>query len=107
MKIKTRILSFIGGLVFFSTVATVLIVRNEGLRKEFKAQAGKLVDTGRSVVGQMQVVVNRVGRISNELNSAKQNSNIENVENLALTEGYDALWTETELKSKEHTAICK
>ena len=100
---KTKVLSFIGGLVFFSVAATVLIAKNAGLRKELSEQTGQIIETGKSVVGQVQVVIDRVGRITEELQTAKQNNNIEIVDNTALTEGYNALWADTERKNEQYT----
>jgi hypothetical protein len=100
---KTQILSFVGGLVFFSVVAAVLLAKNEKLRKEIESQANSLLETSKSVIGQVQFVAEKVGKISGELKTVNANSNSEEASQKALSDGYDSLWQETEEQALEYS----
>jgi hypothetical protein len=99
---KTQILSFVGGLVFFSVVAVVLLAKNEKLRSEIEAQANSLLETSKNVIGQVQFVAEKIGRISGELKTVNADSNNVGASQGALTDGYDSLWQEAEEQAQEY-----
>ena len=90
---KIKAASFVGGLVFFSIVVGVVLVKNERIRAEVEEQASILLKTTRSAISQIQFVVSKIGKITGESKSAKQNSNNDSA--LAASQGdkYDALWS--------------
>lgn len=99
---KVRILSFIGGLAFFSIIATALIVKNDKLRAELERQASTLLNTSKRLLDQAQFVVGKIEKISGETKIAKKNSNINGEKKLSSADRYDAMWELIEVQKAEH-----
>ncbi len=98
---KVKILSFIGGLAFFSIVATILITKNDRLKREVELQASSLLEASRNVVTQVQFVTEKVNRIKSEINTAKSLSNNEQDQKALLAESYDNAWNDAEIRASE------
>jgi hypothetical protein len=93
---ETKILSFVGGLVFFTVVAGVLISQDDKIREEIKEQANSLLKTSKKVLQQLQYVVTKVSKLTSDVKSDKQNSNIEDKPATSSSNEYDSLWEQAE-----------
>ena len=99
-KQKT-IVSFVGGLVFFSAIVGVVLLKNERLRKEIEEQATILLETTRSIVSQIQIIVVKAGKIVNDNKIAKENSNNDEAPVALEADIYDAQWGIVESQNQE------
>ena len=90
---QIRVVSFVGGLVFFSIVVGVLLARNERIRSEVEEQTMSLLKTTKSAVSQIQFVVSKIGRFTNDSNNARRNSNIDDLTTTLEDKEYDELWS--------------
>ena len=93
---QKKVVSFIGGLVFFSVVVGVLLVKNERIRAEVEEQATSLLKTTKSAVSQIQFVIAKIEKISGGNNSAQPNSNNATQRGSQKPEQYDELWSSIE-----------
>ena len=93
---KVKAASFIGGLVFFSIVVGVVLVKNDRIRAEVEEQASILLKTTKSAINQIQFVVSKVGKITGESNNAKLNSSTDSSFVLSQKDQYDAKWSSLE-----------
>ena len=90
---KIKAASFVGGLVFFSIVVGVVLVKNERIRAEVEEQASILLKTTKSAISQIQFVVSKIGKITGEGKSAISNSNNDNTPVISQGDKYDAQWS--------------
>ena len=89
---QARVASFIGGLVFFSAVAVVILMKNDKLRAEVEEQAAGLLKTTKSAVSQIKFVVSKIGNTAEKRNAAvNQEKSAKNKENI-LNNEYDEQW---------------
>jgi hypothetical protein len=93
---QTKVLSFVGGLVFFAIVAGVVISKDEGIRNEIQEQAKSLLKTSKKALQQLQFVVSKVGKLTGESKNAIVNNNIVDESGKPVNDGYDALWERAE-----------
>ena len=89
---QAKTISFIGGLIFFSVVVGVLLIKNDKIRAEAESQAMSLLKTTKGAVSQIQFVVSKVGKITGENKLANQASNYSETPTIDGASGYDALW---------------
>jgi hypothetical protein len=101
-KKKARVLSFIGGCVFFSVVVGVLLFKNEALRKDAEEQLRGALNVSRELVRQAQYAVGKLGSITGAPEIAKESSNIGAAEGISPQDAYDALWRSAEAGSEAH-----
>jgi hypothetical protein len=93
---KTDILTFVGGLVFFSVVVGVIISKNDKIRSEIEGQAEGFLGVGRNALQQLESIITRISKITGEQKIANKNSTIENQDSSALPDDYDTLWQAVE-----------
>jgi hypothetical protein len=74
---EAKVLSFVGGVIFFSVVAVVVLSKDEGLRNEVKAQTQSLLKTSKKALQQFQSAVSKVGKLTGGIKSVKKNSNLD------------------------------
>jgi hypothetical protein len=93
---KTDILTFVGGLVFFSVVVGVIISKNDRIRSEIEEQVEGFLGVGQTILQQLRFVVAKVERITSELKIANNNSTIVEQKTAPPPDDYDALWQAVE-----------
>ncbi|MCL1846485.1 MAG: hypothetical protein FWF91_00780 [Coriobacteriia bacterium] len=96
---QIRIASFIGGLVFFSTITVVLLMKNDKIRAEVEEQAMSILKTTKSAVSQIQFVVSKIGGTTGKNTDAKYVSVNENTKENIDNSVYDAQWASLELEA--------
>ena len=96
---QIRIASFIGGLVFFSTITVVLLMKNDKIRAEVEEQAMSILKTTKSAVSQIQFVVSKIGGTTGKNTDAKYVSVNENAKENIDNSVYDAQWASLELEA--------
>ena len=96
---QMRIASFIGGLVFFSTITVVLLMKNDKIRAEVEEQAMSILKTTKSAVSQIQFVVSKIGGTTGKNTDAKYVSVNENTKENIDNSVYDAQWASLELEA--------
>jgi hypothetical protein len=99
---KTKVLSFIGGCVFFSILVGVLLTRNDKLRKEVEEQARGVLNVSREFLRHAQTIVGGVGAMAGTPKIAKKSSNIEEDEKSpqrSPRDPYDDLWRHAETQN--------
>jgi len=89
---QLKIVSFIGGLVFFSIVVGVVLVKNERIRAEVEEQTMNILKTTKGAIGQIQYLVSKVEKMTGENKSTKQGSSATESSIAVNEETYDALW---------------
>ncbi|MCL2883148.1 MAG: hypothetical protein FWF30_01585 [Coriobacteriia bacterium] len=100
-KKSTQVVSFLGGLVFVGIVVGVTVALNKKLREELSSQARSLVETGKSVVEQVQFVTGRVQRVAEGLEGLKKDSAAEQASaNILEAQNYSDKWAEIETAIK-------
>ena len=87
---QIKVVSFIGGLVFFSIVVGVVLMKNERIRAEVEEQAMSLLKTTKSAIGQAQFLVSKVGMMTGEKKASQSNS--DKTEMATQKDTYEALW---------------
>jgi hypothetical protein len=98
-KKETKILSFVGGLIFFSVVAGILISNDDKIRAEIQEQAKGLLKTSKKALQQLQYVVSKVGKLTGDLKSEKETSNLNSPQTEPITDSYDTLWVQAEAQN--------
>jgi len=93
---QIKVISFIGGLVFFSIVVGVVLMKNERIRAEVEEQAMSLLKTTKSAINQAQYLVSKVGVVTGEKKAAQANSNKTEAENMVEKDKYASLWESAE-----------
>lgn len=90
---KAKVLSFIGGLVFISVVAGVLLYKNDRIRAEFEEQVTSLLKTTGSALGQIRFFVSKVENITKDSKIDKIKDNIGDLKTYNDFSEYDAQWS--------------
>jgi len=100
---KAKALSFLGGLVVFSAVAGVLLVKNKRLREEVQEQTAKIMDTSKKVLDKAQQLINKAEEVTGVNIIAKKSSNKES-DKKAVDESkaYADLWSLVESQNEEY-----
>lgn len=96
---ETRMLSFVGGLVFFSVVAVLILNKDEALCNEIQAQTKSLLTTSKKALQQFQSAVTKIGKLTEDVKSVRENSKLEGegVNSAAdRADKYDSLWEQVE-----------
>ena len=97
---QDRLLSFVGGLVFFTAVMAVVVYKDEGVRQELGAQAKSLLKTSKDAVQQLRFVVGKMGKLIRGTAMDRTESPIEGgAENPAQ---YDSDWAAYQSQNPEH-----
>jgi hypothetical protein len=103
-KKKTEFLSFVGGLLFFSVIVGIVVVRNESIRNEIESQARGFLGISRNILQQLQSGFAKAKAIAGASKIAKQNSKLNEQEDGSSPDthkdGYDALWQSVETQHK-------
>jgi hypothetical protein len=99
---KTKVLSFIGGCVFFSVLVGVLLTRNDKLRKEVEEQVRGVLNVSREFLQHAQTIVGGVGAMAGTPKIAKKSSNLGERPQLPAGDPYDALWRSVETQNTAH-----
>jgi len=89
---QIKAVSFIGGLVFFSIVVGVVLMKNERIRAEVEEQAMSMLKTTKSAIGQAQFLVSKVGMMTGEKKASQSNSGNTETGAAAQKDTYEALW---------------
>ena len=89
---QIKAISFIGGLVFFSIVVGVVLMKNERIRAEVEEQAMSLLKTTKSAIGQAQFLVSKVGMMTGEKKASQANNGKTEMEAATQKDAYEALW---------------
>jgi hypothetical protein len=97
---KLHILSFVGGLVFLSVLAAILLSKGSEIREEVESQVQGVLNTSKEILRQAQFVVVKVGEITNEIKGVDESNTTENDPTALLSDGYDSLWQSVEAQSK-------
>jgi hypothetical protein len=71
---RTEILAFIGGLVFFTVLAGIVVSRDNRIREELENQAQKLLRISRDAMDQAQLAVATIKDMTQGLKIDKRNS---------------------------------
>jgi hypothetical protein len=100
---KTDILTFAGGLMFFSVVVGVVVSKNDRIRNEIEEQVEGFLSVGRNVLQQLRFVVAKVSKLTGGAEIASVNNTINEQGADALSEDYDALWQAAETQNKAYT----
>jgi len=93
---QIKAVSFIGGLVFFSIVVGVVLMKNERIRAEVEEQAMSLLKTTKSAIGQAQFLVSKVGMVTGERKAALAGSGKTETGQVTQRDAYEALWDAVE-----------
>jgi hypothetical protein len=99
---KAKVLSFIGGCVFFSVLVGVLLTRNDKLRNEVEEQARGVLNVSREILQHAQTIVGNIGGIAGTPKIAKKSSNLEAESQLLASDPYDTLWRSAETQNAIH-----
>jgi hypothetical protein len=97
---KVNILSFAGGLVVFSVIVGVLVSKNDSIRNEIEDQAQGFLRVSREALQQLQFVVMKIGKISDELKTDNETNDFEEPPRALLPDSYDALWQKVEARNR-------
>jgi hypothetical protein len=89
---KAKVLSFIGGCVFFSVLVGVLLTRNDKLRQEVEEQVRGVLGVSREILRQAQTVVGNVGAMTGASKIVKKSSNLDEDAQFLECDPYDELW---------------
>jgi hypothetical protein len=99
-KKKTSSLAFVGGLIFASIAAGVILTKNEGIRTELETQAKSLLNTSREFLRKLHLTDNVLGKLFSDHKTANYNSTIETSHapgpKTVLPDAYNSLWQEAE-----------
>jgi hypothetical protein len=99
---QTKILSFIGGLLFASAVVGVLLVRNESIRKEVEDQAQGFLGVSKNVLKQLQSVLGTTGAMLGTSKIANEISKSESYTNPSAFKDYEDAWQAAESQSNAY-----
>jgi uncharacterized protein (DUF3084 family) len=103
MKTKqTKILSFIGGLLFAATVVGILLVRSENIREEVEDQARGFLDLSRNVLKQLQSVLGVTSTMLGTAKIANKTSKLDLYTSPPASKDYEDLWQAVETQSKAY-----
>jgi hypothetical protein len=97
---KLHILSFVGGLVFLSVLAAILLSKSSEIREEVERQVQGILNTSKDILRQAQFVVVKVGEITNEIKGIDDSNITEDEPTALLSDGYDRLWQSVEAQSR-------
>jgi hypothetical protein len=101
MKItQAKIISFVGGLLFASTVVGVLLVKNESIREELEDQARGFLGVSRNMLKQLQSVLGTTGAVLGTSKIANEISKLDRHAESSASKDYEDLWQLTETQSK-------
>ena len=59
---QDKLLSFVGGLVFFTVVMAVVVYKDEDVRQELGTQAKSLLKTSKEALQQVRFVAGKIGK---------------------------------------------
>jgi hypothetical protein len=99
---QTKILSFVGGLLFASAVVGVLLVRNENIRREAEDQARGFLGVSRNILKQLQSVVGTTGMMLGTSKIANKISKLDLQAEYSDFKEYEDLWQAAETQSNAH-----
>jgi hypothetical protein len=99
---QTKILSFIGGLLFASAVVGVLLVRNENIRREAEDQARGFLGVSRNILKQLQSVAGATGAMLGTSKIANEISILDTQAEHPESKDYEDLWQPAETQSKAY-----
>ena len=103
-KKKAKVLSFVGGIVFMSVIAGVLLCKNEKIRIELEEQIDSFLQSGKELAHQLEHVVGRLWKTATSHINAIEASTIKIEPSLRWTDGYNLLWVPVEARLKEHAS---
>jgi len=89
---QIEVISFVGGLVFFSVVVGIVLVKNERIRTEVEEQAMSLLKTTKNALNQAQFLISKVGMVTGERKASFAGSHKTDVEAAMQGDAYEALW---------------
>jgi hypothetical protein len=98
---KTEVLSFAGGLVFFSVVAGVLLSKNSRIRTEVEEQLQGFLSASRDILQQVQFIAMKMSKIAGEVKTANETNNLEEGPIALLPDSYDTLWRVVEAQNRD------
>jgi hypothetical protein len=99
---RLHILSFIGGIVFLSVLTGILLNKSSVIREEVEKQVQGILSTSKDVLYQVQVVVTKVGAITEEIKGSNENGTMDSEPVAFLSDGYDELWRLVETQNKTY-----
>jgi hypothetical protein len=105
-KKKTSSLAFVGGLIFASVVAGVILTKNKGIRAEVEAQAKSLLNTSSEFIRKLRFTDSLFAKLTGDSKTANYNSTIGVIlpsgDTPVLSDAYDSLWQEAEQQNAEY-----
>jgi hypothetical protein len=99
---QNKLLSFVGGLVFFTAIMAVVVYKDEDVRQELGTQAKGLLKTSKEAIQQVRFVAGRLGKVIRGVTRDKDGED-------AAVDGkgeeprqYDGAWAAYESQNPDH-----
>jgi hypothetical protein len=105
-KKRAELLSFVGGVVFFTVLVGIVVGRNDRIRNELENQAQSLLRVSRDALDQAQVIVARVKTAMRDFKIDSETSKYEGANyppettETAENDSYAVLWQTAETRNR-------